>query len=185
KQYLRLITQKADFKDIYSAFNDFQVLCSNRQGTNGVNNINYLVAKALNLSGQWYQGRPIMVMENNPATGLYNGDIGLCLYWNDKLMVHFLSSDGSVKRMLPSRLPKSETVFAMTIHKSQGSEFKEVLVALPEILNPILTKELIYTGITRAKKTIKIATNKSVFQAAIMHKVQRYGGLKVRIEASF
>ena len=185
KYYLRLITQKADFKDIYSAFNDFQVLCSNRQGTNGVNNINYLVAKALNLSGQWYQGRPIMVMENNPATGLYNGDIGLCLYWNDKLMVHFLSSDGSVKRMLPSRLPKSETVFAMTIHKSQGSEFKEVLVALPEILNPILTKELIYTGITRAKKTIKIATNKSVFQAAIMHKVQRYGGLKVRIEASF
>ncbi|MCK4494223.1 MAG: exodeoxyribonuclease V subunit alpha [Methylococcales bacterium] len=186
KQYLTLIAQQADFRAIYSAFNDFQVLCSNRQKTNGVNDINYLVAKKLNLSGRWYQGRPIMVMENNPTTGLYNGDIGLCLNDDDnKLKVYFLMSDGEIKKVLPSRIPRCETVFAMTIHKSQGSEFKDVLVALPETLNPILTKELLYTAITRAKKTIQVLAKKSVFHATIAQKVTRYGGLKVRINASF
>ncbi|MCK5728314.1 MAG: exodeoxyribonuclease V subunit alpha [Methylococcales bacterium] len=182
KYYLELIAQQADFKAIYHAFNDFQVLCANRQGTHGVHDINHSVAKKLNLSGRWYQGRPVMIMENNPATGLYNGDIGLCLNHDHQLMVYFLASDGRVNKILPSRLPKCETVFAMTIHKSQGSEFKEVFVALPEVLNPVLTKELIYTAITRAKKTIKVSANKIVFQAAISRKVQRYGGLKDRLE---
>ena len=182
--FLKLVQQQADFIDIYTAFNKFQVLCSNRNGKNSVNEINYWVEKKLGLSGHWYNGKPIMITENNVATQLYNGDIGLCLHdktQQGKLMVYFLSADNSVKKILPSRLPRHETVFAMTIHKSQGSEFEEVLIALPDSLNPVLTKELIYTGITRAKKTVKIAAEKEIFIRAIAQKIARYGGLSTKM----
>ncbi len=185
--FLTLVLQQADFRDIYSAFNKFQVLCSNRNGNNGVHEINYLVEKKLGLSGHWYNGKPIMITENNVATQLYNGDIGLCLRdktQQGKLMVYFLSADNSIKKILPSRLPRHETVFAMTIHKSQGSEFEEVLIALPDSLNPVLTKELIYTGITRAKKTVKIAAKKEIFIRSVAQKVVRYGGLIAKIKGS-
>lgn len=180
RSYLQLIRQRADFDTVFTAFNEFQVLCSNRNGHNGISEINRLVEKKLGLSGHWYNGRPVMITENNAATGLYNGDIGLCIADSSqrgKLMVYFLSPDGSVKKILPSRLPACETVFAMTIHKSQGSEFREVLIALPDTMNPVLTKELIYTGITRAKETVKIVAKKMVFIGAVAQKVQRYGGL--------
>jgi len=182
--FLMQVQKQADFRDIYRAFNKFQVLCSNRNGKNGVNEINYLVEKKLGLSGSWYNGKPIMITENNIATALYNGDIGLCLHdktQQGKLMVYFLLADNSIKKILPSRLPNHDTVFAMTIHKSQGSEFEEVLIALPDSLNPILTKELIYTGITRAKKTVKIAAKKEIFIRSIAQKITRYGGLSAKI----
>jgi exodeoxyribonuclease V alpha subunit len=182
--FLTQVQQQANFRDIYTVFNKFQVLCSNRNGNNGVNEINYLVEKKLGLSGHWYNGKPIMITENNMATQLYNGDIGLCLRdktQQGKLMVYFLLADNSIKKILPSRLPNHETVFAMTIHKSQGSEFEEVLIALPDSLNPVLTKELIYTGITRAKKTVKIAAKKEIFIRSIIQKVARYGGLRTKI----
>ena len=180
KPYLHLIQQQADFNEIYAAFNEFQVLCSNRHGHHGIYEINHLVEKKLGLSGHWYNGRPIMISENNAATQLYNGDIGICMAdktQRGRLMVFFVSPDGSVKKFLPSRLPACETVFAMTIHKSQGSEFKEILLTLPDTMNPVLTKELIYTGITRAKQTVKIVADQEIFKNAVMQKVQRYGGL--------
>ncbi|NOQ36462.1 MAG: exodeoxyribonuclease V subunit alpha [Methylococcaceae bacterium] len=182
--YLEHIQQHADFETVFAAFNEFQVLCSNRNGHNGINEINHLVEKKLGLSGHWYNGRPIMITENNAATQLYNGDIGLCLAddtQRGKLMVCFLSPDGTVKKILPSRLPACETVFAMTIHKSQGSEFTEVLIALPDTMNPVLTKELIYTGITRAKKTVKIVAEQMVFINSVKQKVERYGGLVAKM----
>ncbi len=182
--FMNLIQQQVNFKDIYTAFNAFQVLCPNRNGHNGVNEINRLVEKKLGLSGHWYNGKPIMITKNHVATQLYNGDIGLCLtdsHQQGKLMVFFLNADGSIKKILPSRLPSYETVFAMTIHKSQGSEFTEVLIALPDSLNPVLTKELIYTGITRAKKMVKIVANKSIFIDSVNQKVVRYGGLVAKI----
>lgn len=185
--YLQLIQQHADFIEIYAAFNQFQVLCSNRNGVNGINEINHLVEKKLGLSGHWYNGRPIMITENNTATGLYNGDIGLCLIdkaQGGKLRVYFLCPDGSIKKILPSRLPACETVFAMTIHKSQGSEFEEVLIALPDTMNPVLTKELIYTGITRAKKIVKIVAEQAIFINSVTQKVERNGGLVAKISDS-
>ena len=95
-------------------------------------------------------------------------------------MAFFLLADGTIRKYLPARLPRCETVFAMTIHKSQGSEFNEVLLLLPEVINPILTKELIYTGITRAKKVIKMVTNKAVFLETLQRKVERSSGLAGR-----
>jgi len=184
--YLFLVKNNADFLDIYRAFNRFQVLCSNNQGKNGVRDINYCVEqklftqKHIHLSGLWYAGRPIMITQNNAALHLYNGDIGLCLpdkAQNNKLMVFFQNANGTVKKYLPARLPNCETVFAMTIHKSQGSEFEDVLLVLPENINPVLTKELLYTGITRAKKTLKLAATKAVFTATVTQKIERVTGL--------
>ncbi|MGZ8159309.1 MAG: exodeoxyribonuclease V subunit alpha [Methylobacter sp.] len=185
--YLQLIKTGAGFEQIYQAFSRFQVLCSNRQGKNSVADINYRVEQKLaeqqriDLSGLWYPGRPVMVTQNNPALHLYNGDIGICMQDSvdsaGKLMVYFQRADGSVKKYLPARVPHCETVFAMTIHKSQGSEFEEVLVVLPEAINPVLTKELLYTAITRAKKTIKLVAGEAVFSAAVRQRIERVTGL--------
>ena len=183
--YLLKISNEEDFLTIFSEFGRFQALCSNRQGEQGVVEINRQVEEKLHrqnkihLAGHWYAGRPVMVTQNNAAMQLYNGDIGLCLYDKElgKLMVFFLRADHSIKKVLPSRLPEHETVFAMTIHKSQGSEFDECLCVLPESINPVLTKELIYTAITRAKTSLKISSSYAVFSQALQHRVQRTGGL--------
>lgn len=182
--YLSLIKQGADFRQIFAAFNEFQVLCSNRQGVNSISEINQRVEKQLHLSGHWYSGRPVMMTQNNAPMQLYNGDIGICMPdqdQNQRLMVFFLRPDGSVKKVLPTRLPPHETVFAMTIHKSQGSEFNEVLIALPENMNPVLSKELIYTAITRAKQRVKIVAHADIFMKTIAEKIQRYGGLVTKL----
>ncbi len=189
---LRLIKAGAGFDLIYQAFNRFQVLCSNRQGKNSVADINDRVEQQLagqnliNLSGLWYSGRPVMVTQNNPAMHLYNGDIGICLPDKDqggKLMVFFQRADGSVKKYLPTRIPHCETVFAMTIHKSQGSEFEEVLIALSDTINPVLSKELLYTAITRAKKTVKVLADEAVFAATVTQKIERITGLVEKFQA--
>ncbi|MGJ0489714.1 exodeoxyribonuclease V subunit alpha [Methylobacter sp.] len=184
--YLRLIKTSASFDEIYRAFSRFQVLCANRHGKNSVAEINHLVEqklvaqKLISVSGLWYIGRPVMVTQNNPALQLYNGDIGICLFDKDqsgKLMVFFQRADGSVKKYLPARVSHCETVYAMTIHKSQGSEFEEVLIALPDVVNPVLTKELLYTAITRARKTVRLIADEAVFAAAVGRRVERITGL--------
>jgi len=190
--YLQLIKADADFDRVMQAFSRFQVLCSNRQGKNSVADINYRVEqklaehKRINLSGLWYPGRPVMVTQNNPSLNLYNGDIGICMPDSlsaGKLMVYFQRPDGSVKKYLPARVPPCETVFAMTIHKSQGSEFEEVLIVLPEAINPVLTKELLYTAITRAKKTIKVVAGEAVFTETVRQKIERITGLVDKFKA--
>lgn len=185
-EYLSLIMAGTDFKAVFKAFNRFQVLCANRQGNFSVNDINFQVERALldsaliSLSGQWYKGRPVMVTRNNPTLQLFNGDIGICMpdpEQSNVLKVYFQTPDGKVRKVLPARLTECETVYAMTVHKSQGSEFDEILIVLPEKVNPILTKELIYTAITRAKKSVKLYADKAVFLQAVQHKVERFGGL--------
>lgn len=185
-EYLRLIKSGAAFQAVFQAFMRFQVLCSNRQGPNSIDEINYQVEQLLarqnliNLAGLWYTGRPVMITQNNLSLHLYNGDIGICMPDVEnagKLRVFFLQPDGRVKKYLPARITHCETVYAMTVHKSQGSEFDEVLVVLPELMNPVLTKELLYTALTRAKKTLKLVTGPALFKAAIEQKIQRVTGL--------
>ena len=183
--YLDEIKNSGDFNTILTSFSQFQILCSNRLGTYGVVEINKRIEELLarqnkiQITGQWYVGRPIMVIQNNASMQLYNGDIGICLYDSQtgKNTVFFLRSDGSIKKILPSRVPAHETVFAMTIHKSQGSEFDECLCVLADKINPVLTKELIYTAITRAKKRLQILSSYSVFSQTLQQKVVRSGGL--------
>jgi len=191
--YLQLITKEAEFSEIYKTFNRFQALCATRLGKNSVSDITLAVEKSLSekklihLSGAWYSGRPIMITQNNAGLQLYNGDIGICLRdkeQDNQLRVFFQQADGSIKKYLPARIPHCETVFVMTIHKSQGSEFDEVLIILPETPNPILTKELLYTAITRAKKTIKLVANASVFYSTVRKKVQRVTGLAYKFPSN-
>ncbi len=197
-EYLQLIKANAEFEQIFKTFSRFQVLCSNRQGKNSVADINDRVEQKLAeqnriaLSGLWYSGRPVMITQNNAALNLYNGDIGICIQdfssalsadGAGKLMVFFQRPDGSIKKYLPARLPNCETVFAMTIHKSQGSEFEEVLIVLPEVMNPVLTKELLYTAITRAKKIIKLVASETVFAETVRQKIERVTGLVDKLKS--
>lgn len=161
----------------------FQVLCALREGPWGVQMLNRAIARALGFATEgWYAGRPVMVTRNDYNLKLMNGDIGLCLPTTNGLRVAFAtaSADGSsgVRWVLPSRLDAVETVFAMTVHKSQGSEFEHVALLLPERIAPVLTRELLYTGITRAKAQLTLVVPQAgVLRQAVAQKILRSGGL--------
>ncbi|WP_205597700.1 exodeoxyribonuclease V subunit alpha [Paraferrimonas sp. SM1919] len=168
-------------------FSQTRLLCALRGGATGVENLNHLIATSLSQSGlinskdYWYHSKPVMVSSNDHSQGLFNGDIGLCLYDSNsernRLKVYFQLADGSIKAVLPARVPAHETAFAMTVHKSQGSEFDSVYLLLPEKDNPILTKELVYTGITRAKSKLTIFGVEDILKRSITKRVQRHAGL--------
>ena len=131
-------------------------------------------------AGNWYPGRPVMILSNDYGLNLFNGDIGICLpdpAAPGSFAVWFEREDGSPVSYLPYRLPACETVFAMTIHKSQGSEFGEVLVSLPPADSPLLTRELIYTAVTRAREKVLIAGSQEIFEAAVSRNISRTSGL--------
>jgi exodeoxyribonuclease V alpha subunit len=161
----------------------FQVLCALREGPWGVQVLNRAIARALGFPTEgWYAGRPVMVTRNDYNLKLMNGDIGLCLPTANGLRVAFAtaSADGSsgLRWVLPSRLDAVETVFAMTVHKSQGSEFEHVALLLPERIVPVLTRELLYTGITRAKAQLTLVVPQAgVLRQAVAQKILRSGGL--------
>ncbi len=150
---------------VLKAFDTFQVLCATRQGHWGVESVNARIEQWLFTSTQtWYEGRPIMVTRNDYNLNLMNGDIGMTLKNKDgKLQVAFIDtnpqSDATIRWVSPLRLSQVETAFAMTVHKSQGSEFSHVVLALPDSVNLVLTPKLIYTAITRAKKNFTLLEN--------------------------
>ncbi len=159
------------------------VLCALREGPWGVDSLNQQIALALGLGTHlWSAGRPVMVTRNNPTLDLNNGDIGLCLphalsNGQVALRVAFAHGQG-VRWVSPARLDEVEPVFAMTVHKSQGSEFGHVLLVLPPHETPVLTRELIYTGLTRAKDRLTWWVPKpQVLLAACDVRVARSGGL--------
>ena len=166
-------------------FDEFQILCALRNGPYGVGELNRLVEQSLleagllNREGQWYRGRPVMITRNDYNLKLFNGDIGLVLpEASGELRVFFANADGEIRKFPPSRLPAHETVFAMTIHKSQGSEFGAVLLVLPTEDAPILTRELIYTGLTRARDRVEIWSPESILRAALLKRTSRTSGLR-------
>ena len=180
-------------RSVLNAFDAFQLLCAVRKGPWGVEGLNQRITHALFSAGlieseqQWYEGRPVLMTHNDYGLGLMNGDIGITLRLPERegeskqvLRVAFPRNDGSggVRFVLPSRLNEVETVYAMTVHKSQGSEFAHTALILPEALNPVLTKELIYTGITRAKHWFSlIEPRQGIFEEALRRKVKRLSGL--------
>ena len=184
-------------KQLLNTFNQFKILCATRLGDHGVIELNkrcekvLLAAGLVNIRAQeqehsvWYPGRPIMIAENNYLLGLFNGDIGICLL-NDKnqLRVYFQMPDGSIADFQSSRLPRFETVYAMTVHKSQGSEFSHTLLMLPDHPLPVVTRELIYTGITRAKNRLSLFADLGVMANACKVKKQRASRLVERLQVS-
>lgn len=163
---------------LLEAFARFQVLCPLRRGPWGVETLNPQIARHLGFPrGDWYPGRPVMVTRNDHALELMNGDVGLCLPRTDGLRVAF-GTPGGLRWVIPSRLDAVETVFAMTVHKSQGSEFRHVLLVLPDRPSAVLTRELLYTGITRASGRLTLRVpDRATLRSAVRTRVQRSGGL--------
>jgi exodeoxyribonuclease V alpha subunit len=189
-------------RQVLQAFDAFQLLCAVRKGPWGVEGLNQRVTDALlrarliDSDQQWYEGRPVLMTRNDYGLGLMNGDIGIALKLpeqqghetgNQVLRVAFPRNDGQggVRFVLPSRLNDVETVYAMTVHKSQGSEFAHTALILPDALNPVLTKELIYTGITRAKDWFTLIESRAgVFEEAVKRRVKRLSGLMLELKES-
>jgi len=191
-------SQEQKAKAALDLFSECRLLCAIREGDFGVSGLNHRIEKALAArrlittnDELWYHGRPVMVTRNDHGLGLYNGDIGICMLDNrtpeeggdetPRLKVYFELPDGSVKSILPSRVPEHETAYAMTIHKSQGSEFDLTLMILPPDFTPILTRELIYTGITRAKNRLMMFCDQSVLKRGVKVRTTRNSGLVSRL----
>jgi len=185
QSYWRLVQDNATLAEVIATYGQFQCLATNRIGPLGVIDINEAVEHLLADKGLierddingWYRGRPIIVTRNIPELELFNGDIGITL--NDPegiLRVYFEAEEGT-RDFIPSRIAHCETAYAMTVHKSQGSEFDEVLIVFPEVMNPVLTKELIYTAITRARKGVEIAVIENIWLASVQQKIERHSGL--------
>ncbi|RUR34133.1 exodeoxyribonuclease V subunit alpha [Vreelandella nanhaiensis] len=184
--------------NVLKAYSHFQLLCALRKGPWGVEGLNLRIAKVLRrekllsasdieLEKGWYEGRPVLVTQNDYSLGLMNGDIGITLTVPDPRMpgrllhrVAFPTSDSEnpIRWVLPSRLHAVETVFAMTVHKSQGSEFLHTALLLPQTPNPILTRELVYTGITRAREWLTLVEAKrGILNDAVVREVMRISGV--------
>ncbi|WP_413508367.1 exodeoxyribonuclease V subunit alpha [Serratia proteamaculans] len=193
RDYLRQVVAGADAVAVLAAFGRFQVLCALREGPFGIAGLNErietglqragLIQRKSGAAGRWYSGRPVMIGRNDSALGLFNGDIGIALRdETGELRVHFQLPDGSIKSVQPSRLPAHETAYAMTVHKSQGSEFDHTVLVLPNHFLPVLTRELVYTAITRARRQLSLYAIDTVLMRAIRTPTQRRSGLAERLQ---
>jgi len=164
-----------------------RILCALRKGPFGTMGINSVIEKKLvemnhiDPASRFYHGRPIMITQNDYTLKLFNGDTGII--FNDpnikgETKAYFKDNNNSIRSFHPSALPEHETVYAMTIHKSQGSEFDNVMLVLPENESPVLTRELLYTAVTRTKGKIQIIGSEKIISYAVSRNIERKSGLK-------
>ncbi|MEJ2058632.1 MAG: exodeoxyribonuclease V subunit alpha, partial [Desulfofustis sp.] len=177
------------YASLLGQFNSFRVLCALRRGRRGVEQINHDVESKLvdlkeGLGREWYRGRPVIITRNDNSLGLYNGDIGICLPDPSKgeLRVWFESANSGLRSFLPGQLPGHETAWALTIHKSQGSEFDDVHVVLPQKDTPVLCRELLYTAITRARNCVRLVLSEEICRMTVSRKTDRHSGLADRLK---
>lgn len=175
-------------REALEALGRFQILCAIKKGPFGRDAVNETVEQMLEgiqirRRGQiWYRGRPVLITANAPQLDLFNGDLGVA--WEDgagSLQVWFAGPEGP-RAVSPGRLPAHETAFAMTVHKSQGSEFDEVLLVLPPVDSPVCTRELVYTGITRARRRVVLVGSVAVVAEAVGRGGRRSSGLGERLK---
>ena len=167
------------------ALSRFRVLGAHRTGPSGVELMNVAITEGLRRAGlvtpdgRWYPGRPILITANSYPLGLFNGDVGVLLPTPEgTLRAHFVDPDGQTRTFAPARLPAHETVFAMTVHKSQGSEFDDVVLLLPDRPSRVLTRELLYTAATRARRSVTIHGAPDILREAIRTRAARASGLR-------
>jgi exodeoxyribonuclease V alpha subunit len=188
-----LLTSSTDAGVALKNLHQLQILCALRDGPFGAQGLNELIACrlaarfAIDSSHAWYHGRPLIITRNDYARGLFNGDIGIALESTEGLRVWFELSDrdgnAGLRSFSPRALPAHESAWAITIHRSQGSEYRDVAVVLPpDEDNRILTRELVYTAISRARSHAEIWTTDASLRAALARPVQRQGGLRERLQ---
>ncbi|SHG67851.1 exodeoxyribonuclease V subunit alpha [Massilia sp. CF038] len=178
-------------RSVLHSFESFRILCAVRDGEWGVGGLNDVIEQRLDAAGmirrrgEWYVGRPVMITRNDYGTGVFNGDIGLTLpdpARPGSLRVYFLEGD-EVRSVLATRLRHVDTAYAMTVHKSQGSEFRHTVLVLPRERGAMIARELIYTGITRASAQFTLVTpGSAVLAEAIARRTRRASGLRAMID---
>ncbi|PIE44377.1 MAG: exodeoxyribonuclease V subunit alpha [Gammaproteobacteria bacterium] len=189
------IVRASSVAEAFAALARFRVLAPNRVGPRGVEVLNALAETILSKTnpgirtGQHYSGRPIMVTENNYSIRLFNGDVGL-VWQNDSGQLAAFFEEGKdeqgqtlFRQVNLARLPRVETVYAMTIHKTQGSEFDQVAIVLPDYDNELLSRQLLYTAITRAKTSVSVVASQAVWMQAVQRQAIRYSGLARRCDS--
>jgi exodeoxyribonuclease V alpha subunit len=182
--------KEPDIKKALQKLNQLRVLCAVREGEQGLYSLNTAIEnylrrkKMINKNSEYYENRPIIVTRNYYSLGLFNGDVGIIRAdENGVLKAWFEDSNNELKSVLPGYVAESETVFAMTIHKSQGSEYDKVFVVLPDNINiPILTRELLYTAVTRAKSKVIVQASEAVILHTAEGVVERASGIMERFE---
>ena len=170
-----------DARTAIDALGGFRILCAHRRGPHGVTGWTaqvegWLAQAGLAPDGEWYAGRPLLVTENDYGLGLYNGDTGVVVAADDRLTAVFERGEYS-----PTRLGAVESVYAMTVHKSQGSQFGTAAVLLPDATSPILTRELLYTAVTRARERLILVGSEDAVRTAVARPVARASGLARRL----
>jgi exodeoxyribonuclease V alpha subunit len=171
---------------------DYRVLCAHRRGPLGVEALCAVLDEALAFERRttsrsgWWLGRMLLVTHNAPDQDLWNGDVGLVEQTGAGLRALFPDGAGGVRVLSPGRLPSHESAIAMSVHKSQGSEFDVVDLVLGDMVSRLMTRELLYTGVTRARERLRIHASPAVIRAALDRRVQRDSGLfdRLRAEAS-
>jgi exodeoxyribonuclease V alpha subunit len=188
KHLAKQFEAKSEPQQRLEANNQFQLLCAHRRGQWGVNGLNLHIEDVLRKhhftsgQGHHYNGKPIIINRNNYQLNLFNGDIGLLAdSESGELKAYFSKPDAGIREISPTRLPAYQTAWALTVHQSQGSEFEHVLLVLPEEMSPVLSRELIYTAITRARKSISIIGIRSILENAISTRIQRQSGIAARL----
>lgn len=183
ESYYRPVLKSPDIATAWLRFSEFRILCATRVGPQGTVSLNEKIV--LQLKGKQiglFKGLPLMVTQNDYKLELFNGDVGIV--WPDdqnKLMVWFPESLGGYRPVSIARLPAYDLVFAMTIHKTQGSEFSQVAMVLPDRASQLLSRELIYTGLTRAKKMFSYCGSKQTWSKSVSQRVIRYSGLAMKL----
>ena len=179
--HYRAIAAAGNVGDALAMLRQHRVLTAVREGDAGSRTLNARIALALQKTGAredaFFHGRPVMIRENSYRHGLYNGDVGLVWVDADGNARVWFDTDRGPRAWLPAALPAHESAFALTVHKSQGSEFDDVLLVLPEKSVRVASRELLYTGITRARRSLTLWANENVLTEAIARRAQRWSGL--------
>lgn len=189
-----LTQSQPDPQPLFDALNAYRILCATRVGARGADTLNVLMAAHVRRAAgvplapgaTWFPGRPVMIARNDYALGLFNGDIGIALPGaGGALRVYFRTAEGGVRAVAPAALPPHDTAFALTVHKSQGSEFDAAALVLPASASRVMSRELVYTAVTRARAAVRIVGARAVLADAIAAPTRRDSGLAARIEAAF
>ncbi len=188
RRYYRDVIEAGSLQQAMDRFERFRILSPLWRGPSGVDAVNDAIENFLKRESgvapaqQFYRGRAIMLTRNLPQAGVFNGDSGLI--WPDDdghLRAFFALGGGAYRRLSLSQVTDAHSAWAITVHKSQGSEFERVLMLLPDEDSPVLTRELLYTGVTRAAQSLELWGREEIIRATIQRRTRRMSGLPGRL----